>query len=142
MKLTAIALLACLSLGTSAKKAPEESLTVKAVSHDVLLSASNGRHTTCYSGGPVVNCSTVGGFDWIDITEVVEAQGNRYTITCSGVPFRSAVYRYCEWLHFDGDEFPATIKKNQMTIRARKGGNQGKEIKLKFTIVDIRPETK
>lgn len=136
--LLVLALVSVSSVAALAKHAPESTLTVTAISHDARLTASNGRQTTCWSGGPIVNCSTAGGFNWIDVTEVVESAGTRYTITCSGVPFRSAVYRYCEWLHFDGDSFPATIQGSRMTIKARSRGNQGKELKLKFDIEDIR----
>jgi hypothetical protein len=123
-----------LFLGLLLALSDQQSITVKAISHELKFTDSNGRQITCVGS----NCSTYGGFQWVEITQVVESQGTRYTLSCSGVPFKSAVYRYCEWLHFDGDQFAAEIKGKDMTVHARSGGNQGKEIKLKFKIVDIR----
>jgi hypothetical protein len=39
----------------------------------------------------------------------------------------------------DGDSFPAEIDGHTMWISARKGGNQGKPIRAKYKILDIRP---
>lgn len=102
----------------------KKTLVVRAISHDVQTSRSSN-----------------GGFDEVEVTQVVEADGTRYTLSCSGVPFSSAVYKYCEWLHFDGDTFEAETDGKTMTVHARKGGNQGKPIKLKFKITDIRSAT-
>ena len=113
----------------------KQSLTVRAISHEMISRDSNGRSISCYGN----NCTVSGGFEWVEITQRVEATGMLYTLSCSGVPFRSLVYRHCEWLHFDGDSFRAEIKGQQMTVFARSGGNQGKELKLKFQIADIRP---
>jgi hypothetical protein len=38
----------------------------------------------------------------------------------------------------DGETFPAEIKGKHMFITCRRGGNQGKEEKIKFDIMDIR----
>ncbi len=123
--------LACAPLST-----PKQIVTVKAVSHEAVFTDSHGRQVTCVAN----SCSIYGGFQRVDITQVIEVEGTRYTLSCSGVPFKSAVYRYCEWLHFDGDQFSAEIKGKDITIHARSGGNQGKEIKLRFRIVDVRAE--
>jgi hypothetical protein len=39
----------------------------------------------------------------------------------------------------DGDTFPAEIEGKTMWITAHKGGNQGKEVRVKYKILDIRP---
>jgi hypothetical protein len=41
----------------------------------------------------------------------------------------------------DGDQFDAEIKGTTMWVHARKGGNQGKTVKIKYKIIDIRKET-
>jgi len=41
----------------------------------------------------------------------------------------------------DGDRFDAEIKGTNMWVRALKGGNQGKAVKIKYKILDIRKET-
>lgn len=128
---------ALLLLCVSMLPAETQTLTVKAISHEAVYGESGGRSVTCVTN----NCSIVGGFQTVVISQVVQANGNLYTLSCSGVPFRSAVYRYCEWLHFDGDEFVAEVQGKNMVIHARSGGNQGKEIKLKFHIADIRPSS-
>jgi hypothetical protein len=48
------------------------------------------------------------------------------------------VWNSTDWLK-DGESFPAEIKGKNMSITARRGGNQGKKEILKYGIVDIRP---
>ena len=68
------------------------------------------------------------------VTDVVEANGMRYTITCTG----SWRWSKCDPLN-DGDQFRAEIDGNTMWIEAHQGGNQGKAVKIKYKIQDIRP---
>jgi hypothetical protein len=39
----------------------------------------------------------------------------------------------------DGDTFQAEIDGTTMWVHGRNGGNQGKEIRVKYKILDIRP---
>ncbi|MGA2215263.1 MAG: hypothetical protein ABSH31_18465 [Bryobacteraceae bacterium] len=39
----------------------------------------------------------------------------------------------------DGDTFQAEIEGTTMWVHGRNGGNQGKEIRVKYKILDIRP---
>jgi hypothetical protein len=123
-----------LALLAFSSKPDSQQMVVKAVSHRITTTQSNGRQTVCT--GPV--CETYGGFERIEVLQTVETGSQQYTLSCSGVPFKSAVYRYCEWLHFDGDSFIAELKGKEMIVHTRQGGNQGKQIKLKFTVTDIR----
>jgi hypothetical protein len=41
----------------------------------------------------------------------------------------------------DGDRFDAEIKGTTMWVHARKGGNQGKAVTIKYKIIDIRKQT-
>lgn len=76
----------------------------------------------------------------VEVTNVVEAEAMRYIIACRGhlwwglegscMPMKG------------GDIFPAEIDGTTMWIRARKGGNQGKEVRIKNKILDIRPTEK
>jgi hypothetical protein len=141
---TAFALLLFLLFLCSVAFAADKAIntTVRAISHSVRVGYSNGSWASCQNNANIVNCQGGGGFEKVEVTEVAELDDQRYTLLCSGVPFRSVVYQYCEWLHFDGDSFKAEIKGKKMTIYAHSGGNQGKEIKLKFQILDIRPVEK
>jgi hypothetical protein len=113
----------------------KQTVTAVAVSHSAEYRDSNNRSITCYGN----SCNVSGGFEWVSVKQVVDVGDMRYTLGCSGVPFRSLMYRKCSWLPFEGDKFPAEIKGRQMTVFAPEGGNQGKPIKMKFEILDIRP---
>ena len=39
----------------------------------------------------------------------------------------------------DGDSYAAEIKGKHMFVTGRRGGNQGKQEKIKYDILDIRP---
>jgi len=60
----------------------------------------------------------------VDVTNFVEADGQRYTITCTA----GWVGSNCAPL-IAGDVFPAWIEGNTMWIYAHKGGNQGRLVK-------------
>ena len=68
------------------------------------------------------------------VTNIVEGEGFRYTIQCTA----NWVGSNCVPL-IDGESFPAEIDGATMWLRARRGGNQGKLLKIKYKIVDIRP---
>jgi putative salt-induced outer membrane protein YdiY len=70
----------------------------------------------------------------VDVVNWVEANGMRYTLACT------AKWRWnvCLTLR-KGELFQAEIDKNTMWVVARKGGNQGKQVRIKYTILDIRP---
>ncbi len=70
----------------------------------------------------------------IDVTNFVEAGGQTFKISCRA----SWVGSNCGPLT-QGDVFNATIDGHTMWISARKGGNQGKEVKIKYRVWDIRP---
>ena len=68
------------------------------------------------------------------VTNVVESNGLRYVITCRA----GWVGSNCRPMH-DGDLFPAEIQGTTIWIEARKGGNQGKKVRVKYKVLDIRP---
>jgi hypothetical protein len=69
-----------------------------------------------------------------EVTNVVQADGMRYIITCRG-SWRGS---NCGPMT-DGDVFPAELEGTTMWIEARRGGNQGKKIRIKYRVLDIRP---
>jgi hypothetical protein len=136
---------------------PKQALTVRAVSHASQVSERTSSYTT--PGTSNTNCSgaatTIGNTTngtancqttstpaqtqqitrrVLDVVNVVEAGGMKYTITCRG----SWVGTHCGPM-IDGDTFPAEISGTTMWISARRGGNQGKLIRIKYKILDIRP---
>jgi hypothetical protein len=70
----------------------------------------------------------------VDVMNIVDSDGMRYKIVCRA----SWIGSNCAPL-IEGDTFPAEIDNHIMWIKARKGGNQGKEIRVKYKILDIRP---
>lgn len=60
--------------------------------------------------------------------------GMQYTISCRA----NWIGSNCQPM-IDGDTFSARIDGNTMWITGRKGGNQGKEVRAKYKILDIRP---
>jgi hypothetical protein len=69
-----------------------------------------------------------------EVTNVVQADGMRYVITCRG-NWRGS---NCAPM-IDGDVFPAELEGTSMWVEARRGGNQGKKIRIKYKVLDIRP---
>jgi hypothetical protein len=134
-----------------------ESLTVRAIRHDVRVNQSTYTYTTparsstnCTGSGTTIgntttastNCQTTSTpaqtqditTQTADIVNVVEANGMRYVITCRA----HWVGSNCSYM-VDGSTFPAQIEGTTMWISAHKGGNQGKLIRVKYKILDIRP---
>jgi len=70
----------------------------------------------------------------VDVMNLVDAEGMRYKIVCRA----SWVGSNCGPL-IEGDSFEAEIDNHTMWLKARKGGNQGKEVRIKYKILDIRP---
>jgi hypothetical protein len=130
--------------------------TVRAVTHESRLNQGSYTYTT--PGTSNTNCSgsatTVGNttngaancqttstpaqshqvpVSTLDVRNVVEANGMRYVIVCRASWSGSS----CGPLN-DGDIFPAEIAGTTMWIEARRGGNQGKKIRTKYKILDIR----
>ena len=69
----------------------------------------------------------------VDVLNVVEGDGLRYTISCTA----NWAGSNCQAL-IDGQSFPAEIDKTTMWLSGRSGGNQGKLIRVKYKILDIR----
>jgi hypothetical protein len=135
---------------------PKITLTVRAISHDSQLNEFTSTYTT--PGSSNTNCSGSGTTTGsttnatvncqitstppqthqitsrtIDVVNIVDAGGMRYRISCRA----SWVGSNCGPM-VDGN-FPAEIDGKTMWIVARKGGNQGKEVRIKYKILDIRP---
>jgi len=132
-------------------------LTVTAVSHDSRVSESTSvvntptqSNTSCIgtglNTGPMstanVNCQTMtqGGPQTVtnrrlDVEDIVEANGEWFTISCTGYWALSN----CSPMR-DGDKFEAEYDgKQTMWIAARRGGNLGKPITVKYRVLDRRP---
>ena len=132
-------------------------LTITAVSHDsqvrtntstvnIPASSNTSCNGTGMSTGPMstaqVNCNTTtsGGPQTVttsrlDVENVVESNGERFIIRCTG----SWVGTNCSPMR-DGDTFQAEYDgKTTMWVSARRGGNLGKAITVKYRVVDRRP---
>lgn len=150
-----LALLCCAALLWGAKDKIQ--MTVRAVTHTAQVVERTSTYTT--PGSASTNCSgsatTVGSTTngtancqttsmpaqtrqvtarAMYVTDVVEANGMRYTITCRA----GWVGSHCAPL-IDGDEFSAEIEGTTMWLSARVGGNQGKLVRVKYKVLDIRP---
>jgi len=144
-------------LSCLAKENNKRSLTVRAVAFTSQIHERTYTHTT--PGTSDTNCSGIGTTVGnttnasancqttstpaqtrqvtrriIDVMNIVEADGMRYTIVCRA----SWVGSNCAPL-IAGDVFQAEIDDRTMWLVARKGGNQGKGIRIKNKILDIRP---
>jgi hypothetical protein len=140
-----------------AKDKPKITLTVHAVSHDTHTTERTYTHTipgssstTCNGGGTIVGdqvnvseqCETTTTpartqqttFSTLDVRNIVEADGMRYIIVCRA----SWAGSNCAPM-IDGDTFIAQIQGTTMWVEARKGGNQGKKVRIKYRVLDIRP---
>jgi hypothetical protein len=133
----------------SAPLANAQKLTVLAVSHsrsenDYTVATPQTTNTNCNLYPNSANCTstTYGGgtqhkavYRFIEI--VTSSEGGNVTQYTLSRTVRW-VWNSMDWLS-DGDSFPAEIKGKHMFITSRRGGNQGKEEKLKYDILDIRP---
>jgi hypothetical protein len=145
------------ALPSPAKDHATVKLTVRAITHDSRVNEQTHSYTTpstsntnCSGTGLTTgaitnvsaNCQTTSTPSQthqttsrtIDVVNIVEADGQRYKIVCRANWGGSN----CSTM-IDGDSFDAEIDQNTMWIVTRKGGNQGKEIRVKYKILDIRP---
>jgi hypothetical protein len=126
-----------------------QKLTVKAVAHsvnerdyDITTPETTNTNCTVYSNSANCTSTTSGGgtqkkavYRFVEIVTSEEGgKVTQYTLA------RTArwVWSAMDWLT-DGDYYPAEIKGKHMTITGRRGGNQGKDIKIEYDIMDIRP---
>jgi hypothetical protein len=144
-------------LSCLAKDSSKKSLTVRAVTSTNRTNERTSAYTTpgrastnCAGTGTTVgstttataNCQTISTpaqthqvtSITIDVTNTVEADGIRYTIACKASWSGSNCAPLTE-----GDFFQAEIDDKTMWLLVRKGGNQGKEVRMKNSILDIRP---
>lgn len=135
----------------------KKSITVTAFTHQAQLLQRTSTYqtpgqsdTTCSTTSTTMGGTTTGNADCtttttapqnheiiisrLDVVDKVLGEGRVYTIVCSA-HWRGS---NCGPL-IDGDTFEAEIDGTTMWISARKGGNQGKPIKVKYKILDIRP---
>lgn len=155
MKSSLLLLTLTLALTCAGSERHKESLTVRAVSHDSRTNEFSWTYTTpgssstdCSGSGTTygnttrvsTNCKTSSTpaqthlmtRQTIDVMNLVEGNGLRYTITCRA----SWGGSNCSPM-VDGDVFPAEIDGHTMWISARRGGNQGKAIRVKYKILNI-----
>ena len=156
-KLAQFVLVFAVVLSCLAKDSNKRSLTVRAVAFKSQTRQRTYTYTTpgtsntdCSGTGTTIgnttnasaNCQTTSTpaqthqvtKNIIDVLNIVEADGMRYTITCRA----SWIGSNCAPL-IEGDLFQAEIDNKTMWLVARKGGNQGKEVRMKNKILDIRP---
>ena len=163
---TVVLLLAAAALTCNAKDKEKRELTVRAVSHASQVNERTSAYTTpgtsntnCTGGATTIGNTTTGSANCqttstpsqthqitsrtVDVVNVVEvrqitndAQTTvlRYTIACRA----NWVGSNCAPM-IDGDQFPAEVDGNTMWITGHKGGNQGKLVRTKYRILDIRP---
>lgn len=150
-------LLLALPDGSSAADKDARTLQVVALSYESQVNERTSTYVTpgtsstnCTGSGTTIGSTTTGSANCdttstpaqthvinartVDVTNFVEADGQRYKITCRA----SWVGSSCSPLN-QGDTFPAKIEGKTMWIFGRRGGNQGKEVKIKNRILDIRP---
>ncbi len=143
--------------GAAAKEKNVVTIQVRALSYEQQVNEHRSTYvtpghsnTTCSSTGTTIGNTTMANADCqttstpaqthaidsrtIDVTNFVESGGQRYKISCRA----SWVGSNCSALT-QGDVFNAKIEGNTMWIYGRKGGNMGKEVKIKNRIWDIRP---
>ena len=156
-KLPSFVLLFAVVLSCLAKDSNKKSLMVRAVAfasrtneQTSTLTTPGTANTNCSGTGTTTgdtttatsNCQTTSTpaqthqvtSRTTDVTNIVEADGIRYTIVCRASWSGSNCAPLTE-----GDLFQAEIDDKTMWLVARKGGNQGKEVRMKNKILDIRP---
>jgi hypothetical protein len=143
---TSIILFVLLAVSTVANA---QKLTVRAASHsqserDYTITTPETTNTNCSAANNSANCTstTYGGGTQnkavYRFTQIVTAdEGGKaiqYTLT------RTArwVWSQMDYLT-DGDSYAAEIKGKHMFVTGKRGGNQGKQEKIKYDILDIRP---
>ena len=72
----------------------------------------------------------------LDVRNLVDGDdGTRYTILCSTTSSRN----HCFPMERPHEQFGAKVDGKTMWVYAQLGGNMGKKVKIKFTIIDERP---
>lgn len=147
-----------LLFGCHSANAEWTALRITAASHETGLvtihtgGGSGGSYTSCsgsaMQNGPFImgqaNCQTLDSAPrprysstaQYDANNVVEANGQRYTLVCMGsrLPFGA----HCQPMS-DGEEFDADYDgKTTMLVYTRQGGNLGKPVKIKYRVLDVR----
>ncbi len=105
-------------------------------------------NTTCYGSGAdwgywttlKVDCDTVTTppsvipvtMRSIEVYNLVEASGSLYTIECHAANLGSG----CIWL-IPGEDYKSDIKGPTMWVAARRWGNAGNEVRVKFRVLDV-----
>lgn len=138
------------------KNNSKTSLTVRAVTHASRINEQTSSYTThgtsstsCSASATTTGNTTNGTTNCqttttpaqthrivsrtLDVMNIVEASGMRYVISCRA----NWVGSNCAPM-IDGDLFPAEVDGRTMWIIARRGGNQGKQVRVKYKILDIR----
>ena len=150
--ITTNVVLCALSLGAST------GLSVRAVSYRAIPHETTGYYntpgsssTSCYGRGDDwgywttlrINCKTVSTppatipftVNSVEVYNLVEAGGRLYTISCRA----PRIGDRCAWL-IPGQTFLAELKDGTMWVTARQWGNTEKETRIKFRLLDVRPE--
>lgn len=137
-------------------------LIIQAVTHDTRLNTYTSQYTTparsntsCGGSGTATpsivgsditftaNCQTTSipaqvhetTTHTVDVTDIVEANGNRYTITCRA----NWAGSHCAPM-VDGQKFAAEFDGyTTMWISGHKNGNQGPAVRVKYRVLDVRP---
>ena len=107
-------------------------------------------NTNCWGSGTYwgssaaanVNCSTVtmppqqrsNTIRQIEVFNQLVADGMIYTLRCTA----NWVGSNCSWL-LPEEKFEAELKDTTVWITARQGGNMGKQVRIKFQLLDLRP---
>lgn len=142
-----IAAFALFALPAFCAKGPVTWITVRAVTH----SARQKQFSTTYSAPPSAtticdptgaNCQTTSTpaknyeatVRTLDVTDIVESGGYRYTIACKASWSGSNCVPMV-----DGSEFPAEVEGDTMWVLAIKGAPLGKQIRIKYHILAVQP---
>lgn len=149
--------LLAVALASTCSAAERIRLLVTAISYDsartestMVINRPTNSNTACSgtgtNSGPYstaqVNCNTrtTGGpqafnTSRLDVTNIVEAKGQRYTIACTGSWSGSK----CSTMETGGIFEAEYDGKRTMWIIGHQGGNLGKRVKIKYRVLDMRP---
>lgn len=150
-----IALLALSGFGIAAKE-EKQRLEIKAISYRAIphesttyYQTSGHSSTACYGSGTDYGYSTAINLNCqttttppetvpmtvrsIDVYNQVETGGRVYTIGCTA----NWIGSRCSWLG-PGESFEAEMSGTTMWVIGGKGGNLGKQVRVKFRVLDVR----
>jgi hypothetical protein len=156
--LSAVALVASLSLPSIAEEKEPTKLWVRAMSYRAipheaksLPSTPGSSNSTCYGSGSAagywatmnMNCQTLitpppvppRTVKSLEIFNIIEGHEMMYTITCEA----KWAGTDCTWLT-PGENFPAELKNKTMWVTLRRGRNLGRRERAKYRILDARPK--